>query len=182
MVKHCDSLMRKTGTSPSPGLAVREARQRRLAPFEQTELNMSTENLPKPIEWLESFEIGHREIDQDHRKVLESLNQLMTASGEGRHADMFEICETFRHRLGSHFASEEAILRDSGFSRLDDHAESHRHHFDNIYAIVSSCGARCKRGQEHDCAGRFAHVLVDHLIRDDLDFKSFLNHHLGASS
>ncbi len=149
---------------------------------DQTDLDMSTDQHSPPIEWLQSFETGHREIDQEHRKVLESLNQLLTASGEGRSADMFEICETFRHRLGSHFASEETILRDSGFPRLDDHTETHRQHFGNIYAIVSSCGAKCKRGQEHDCAGRFAHILVDHLIRDDLDFKSFLNHHLGVSA
>ncbi len=139
-------------------------------------------NAVKPVEWLDSFEIGHQKIDQEHQEIIEALNQLMVASGEGRMADMFELCELFRHRLGSHFAAEEAILRNSGFPRADDHAETHRQHFDNVYAIVSDCGARCTRGQAHDCSSRFAHILVDHLIRDDLDFKSFLNHHLGVSA
>ncbi|GEM_PF-1767327 len=148
----------------------------------QAQIDMSTAKSLKPIVWLESFEIGHREIDQEHRKILGSLNDLVAASSAGRTADMFELCESFRHRLGSHFATEEAVLRQSGFPRADDHVETHRQHFDNVYAIVSGCGAKCTRGQQHDCAGRFAHILVDHMIRDDLDFKSFLNHHLGVSA
>jgi hemerythrin-like metal-binding protein len=153
-----------------------------MAAPDRTDLEMSTTPQPAPIEWLQSFEIGHREIDQEHRKILESLNDLMAAGEQDRFADMFELCETFRHRLGAHFTSEEALLRQNEFPRVDAHSETHRRHYDNVYDIVSNCGAKCKRGQDHDCAGRFAHILVDHLIRDDLDFKSFLNHTLGVSS
>jgi len=128
----------------------------------------------KSIEWLASFETGNSDIDDQHRELLDCLDELkdLMESGEGEKAHAH--CVILRKLFDSHCADEEALLREAGFPRVDAHMETHEESKDSINAVICSCGKACKGNIGGACIEDLSSILIRHFLQGDMDFKSFL--------
>ncbi|CAA7625135.1 Hemerythrin-like metal-binding protein [Candidatus Terasakiella magnetica] len=75
------------------------------------------------MEWQADYEIGHREIDRDHKMVLEILSTLAHDHCEPDLIDsQIKILEWY---VIHHFEREERLMRDAAYPDLPHHRTLH---------------------------------------------------------
>jgi methyl-accepting chemotaxis protein len=100
------------------------------------------------IEWPAALEVGHPEIDLQHKILIEIANKLNAAmqQGQGREITGVILQELVDYTVG-HFGFEENQMRTHGYEHMEQHLEQHRkliqsvrdfqHHFDSGGTSVS---------------------------------------------
>jgi len=90
------------------------------------------------------MELGHRQVDAEHRAMMVHLNQLVDAvfgvtqdgdgihSGVGRLARIEAAIEALRRATVAHFSSEEALMASSSFPGMSVHADQHEELLDQL--------------------------------------------------
>lgn len=120
------------------------------------------------LRWDERFSVGNKEMDFQHKMLLNFVNYLTTGSGKGyKHHEMEDFLEELIDYTEYHFAAEEELLRKH--PSIDIHREMHAeftqtvHHFEKEF----------KKGKETINAALFS-FLVDwiqnHLLKTDVTF------------
>ncbi|XZG71349.1 bacteriohemerythrin [Chitinibacteraceae bacterium HSL-7] len=94
------------------------------------------------IEWNDSLSVGIQEIDEQHKVLVELLNQLYTAIHE-RHAR--EACHDILRQLVEytriHFAVEESLMRILGYPDYEPHKAKHEALIDQIHQFEQRVAA-----------------------------------------
>jgi two-component system cell cycle response regulator len=79
------------------------------------------------FQWDEGMSVGVESIDQDHRRIIDIINQLSEAfeKGSGREVvvGLFDRLEEY---ASTHFAREERLMEEAGFPGLQEHAAQHK--------------------------------------------------------
>lgn len=133
------------------------------------------------IIWIEVLETGVAELDAWHRQLVSDTNRLLELTAH--RAPWLQIVAAsmlLTARLLDHFRFEERIMEQYEFPRRDAHTSEHR----RIEAQLSELLARIREvdgSQEERCmlATSFKSVLIDLMVRHDLDYCSHLLHRLG---
>jgi len=85
------------------------------------------------VEWTQEMELGIPEIDAQHRKLVEMLNDFYRELEEGQEE---EAVRRFFEELGryveEHFKYEEEFMERIGFPELESHKRTHRL-FEKLY-------------------------------------------------
>lgn len=119
------------------------------------------------IAWSSAFETGIYEIDNQHRRLVDYLNQLAEVAGQldpDREVVANVIEEVIDYTL-YHFAFEEELLEETGYALLDAHKQVHRHFIDRVRALRARfrAGEMCAR-ELNDTLTRW---LFDHIRHAD---------------
>jgi hemerythrin len=98
----------------------------------------------KLVEWSDALSIGIPEIDNQHRVLIDLLNQLHAAIREQRgRAECGEILERLIEYTRVHFATEESVMSIFRYPELEAHRQEHQQLIDE----VSDLKARYDREQ-----------------------------------
>lgn len=126
------------------------------------------------FDWLQIFELGLSNIDDDHREML----ALMKSVGAAASDDNFDLCSDFMDKLvdttEAHFQREEALLEEAGYPDVNFHALVHSrliaraNEMKNTFKAINS-----RQNLEEGCSEMLA-LFLDEAIAADLHFKSFL--------
>lgn len=134
------------------------------------------ESAPFELAWMESLEIGVPEIDRDHKNLIEDANAITRALVEGRDRNVIvDRIARMRRDCSAHFRREEAILRRDRFTGLEAHVAEHRRiecEIDDISDMLLTMDGPEQLMQELVLS--FRTILIDHLLRYDLRYKSHL--------
>lgn len=78
------------------------------------------------IDWESRYSVGHNEIDQQHRQLIDMINKLHTAmkSGQGSR-EAGAIVEEMVNYSKFHFETEENLMKVYGFIGLLTHKAEH---------------------------------------------------------
>jgi hemerythrin len=126
------------------------------------------------IEWSEKLSVGIESIDLQHRKLIEIINSLDDALGNGNAIEVMD--RIFRNLLiytENHFEYEEKLFRQYGYSAQADHKISHQRLTDQVLTLQ----ARAASGQEPIGDELLAFLklwLTEHIIKEDMAYASFL--------
>jgi len=77
------------------------------------------------MEWTDEMLTGHATIDAQHRELVDCLNQLALATAEQRTLLAVYCITRFKHFVRDNFKTEEAVMRECGFSKLKEHIKEH---------------------------------------------------------
>ena len=133
---------------------------------------------PAPFElaWMESLEIGVPDIDRDHKILIEDANAIARALAGSRGRDVIvDLVGKMRRNCMAHFRREEEILRRDRFGELEAHAAEHRRietEIDDIKNTLETIDG--PEPMVRELALSFRTLLIDHLLRYDLRYKSHL--------
>ncbi len=133
------------------------------------------------LHWIKSFETGSAEIDAMHRELVEECNRLLLAV-ETDAAWSCIVADSDRLVEGciQHFRHEEELLDWARFPRRAEHVAEHRRIACALQALLSRVKAVDGSLEEHRAYPReFGPMLVDVIIRHDLDYRSHLMHVQG---
>lgn len=80
----------------------------------------------KFIEWDPSYNVGIESIDEDHMRLVETMNLLHEGIMEGKRvAAMQKTLQMLLNYTREHFGKEEDLLRRAKYPRLNEHIEEH---------------------------------------------------------
>jgi len=131
--------------------------------------------------WTEQLNIGIDVIDQQHRKIVDYINQLDDARLNGLpREEIVMVIIQLKEYTHSHFSFEESMLEEAGYPTLDAHKKSHALFIQRI----SDYQFRFIKGE--DVSKALSSLLVtwlyNHIQRDDADYVEAVQKHLRQQS
>lgn len=92
---------------------------------------------PAHLEWLPAWESRHPQIDEQHKKLVDLANSLLTAALEPpvEPAKVTEALDNLFENLARHFADEEKVLAEAGYPGAPDHAALHARLLENAIML-----------------------------------------------
>ena len=126
------------------------------------------------LEWLEAFEIGLREIDDDHREMLRIM-QDVKAAGEARDRKRCaRLLDALIDFSKAHFEREEKILHEIEYPSAGVHEAYHADLLDRAEGVKEACKAIRSDRDFRECCEQMFGFLIDDVITGDMKIKSFL--------
>ena len=115
--------------------------------------------------WTDALNTGIEVIDNQHKRIVEMINQLHDANqGHSREA-VGEVIENLVDYTLSHFAFEESLMEDAGYEFLRAHKRVH----ELFIKRVSEFRMRFQAGEDvgADLNGLLSRWLFNHIKSDD---------------
>ena len=122
------------------------------------------------LDWTEALELGIPKIDEQHRVLLDTMNNLSSQILHGKSTQGYEaaVLELQAYAL-FHFKEEEALMRSSGFRHADYHANLHRK-FNQETENFATIDVATSPGKALELLLFIQEWLVDHILGIDLIF------------
>lgn len=126
------------------------------------------------LEWRQGFSVGIPRIDEQHRGMIDALNEIGEAMEAGDSNGCDRLFGKFLSLSRDHFEAEERVLFASEYPKAQEHADHHRH----LLAMAEEAREECRRLIESNnlttCFNTLLEFLIGDLLEADIQFKSFL--------
>jgi hemerythrin len=127
-------------------------------------------------QWNKSLETGHKDIDNQHKQLIEALNNIIDASQEGKGSE--EVFKTLDFLTGytvMHFIAEERFMINYNYPDYLMHKRLH----DEFKVTVGELTQRLfKEGPTRELVGitttSIGNWLVNHIMGDDFRMAAFI--------
>ena len=78
------------------------------------------------ITWSESYSVKVKQFDDQHKKLIDMVNELHDAMMVGKGKDILgKILDGLIKYTGTHFADEERLMKQHGFPEFEIHKKEH---------------------------------------------------------
>lgn len=127
--------------------------------------------------WDDSFSVGVRALDDQHKGLVKTLNALHAAmlGGKSRSA-AGPLLDTLVRYTREHFATEEELMNRTRYPELARHQEEHR----NLTQEVQEYLRRFQNGEatvSMDLLKFLQGWLMHHILHQDREYGPWLNQH-----
>ena len=126
------------------------------------------------ITWRDEYSVGIDSIDQQHKKLINLINQLTTAVdySTGEEFEREALAEVVEYTK-AHFTYEEGLLEENTYPDFEAHKAEHRAMIKEVELVLS------EYEEDHDMAVRHAcdylkGWLINHINGTDKQYSSFL--------
>lgn len=137
-----------------------------------------------PIVWRDAFSIGYRQIDNDHRHLLDLINIVEGAlTGEQALTKLLNAIDDLTYTR-QHFALEERLMMEAMYPGIDRHKAAHLELIEQLrqaakpirdLKAAEPLSTLAVPEEARDALiGLLRHWLVDHIIKEDMQLKSVL--------
>ena len=126
------------------------------------------------IEFIENYLVGLPAIDDDHRRLVQTINRIGAEIEEAS----YELCVVLFNDLeaaaAAHFAREEEMLDRLQYPEIERHREYHAELIRRLRELQRLGDRKVAKQALFDRFVEMADFVVDDIIRGDLEFKDFL--------
>ena len=126
------------------------------------------------VEWKQEYSVGIDSIDEQHKRLLNLINQLQTAVDYST-GDQFEreALDELVDYTKTHFKYEEGLMRDNDYPDFEPHKAQHEKMFKKVEEVLA------EYEQDHDTAMSNAAEylkswLINHINGTDKEYSSYL--------
>ena len=126
------------------------------------------------FDWLESFELGIEEVDEDHRSMLVIMRKIEQAADDGSYDLCKELLDELLSFTIAHFQREEKMLEEFGYPNVEIHKKYHAELLERAKSVKTVCQAIKSKDNLKECCHEMFGFLVDDIVMGDLKFKSYL--------
>ena len=126
------------------------------------------------IEWQDSYSVGINSIDQQHKKLVNLINQLQTAVdySTGEEFEREALDELVKYTK-THFAHEESLMQQYGYPDYEPHTAEHK----KMIGIVEDVLTEYDQDKERAILSALNFLrdwLINHINGTDKQYSSFL--------
>lgn len=122
------------------------------------------------VDWKPQYSVGHPEIDEQHKRLVGLINQLHEAmKAGGRPEDLMRIMNELVNYTRYHFAHEEKLMQQAGYSDLAAHQRVHRSMVEQVEKLRQEAGAN-RAGFSIKLMGFLKNWLTDHILGSDMKY------------
>lgn len=132
------------------------------------------------IVWTPDYEIGIEVIDNQHRRIVEYINEVYAVREQQEARErLAEVLFDLVDYTMSHFAFEEALMDEAGYPDLALHRLTH----DTFSRQIQTFKSRFENGEDiaEDLANMLQRWLLEHIVTDDVSYsevvKQKIMHH-----
>jgi hemerythrin len=117
------------------------------------------------LQWIPELNIGIPEIDKQHRRICDYINQLDKIRHTPNHDKLAEVIGDVVDYTMSHFAFEEGLMEDAGYPFAAPHKRVHQ----LVTRKVSEFKTRFDQGEDvaEELHGMLSRWLFNHIRNDD---------------
>ena len=126
------------------------------------------------VEWNDDYSVGIDSIDQQHKKLLNLINQLQTAvdysTGEEFEREALDELVDYTK---THFTYEEGLMRDNDYPDFEPHKLQHEKMFEKVREVL----AEYEQDQDTAMANAAEYLrdwLINHINGTDKEYSSYL--------
>lgn len=126
------------------------------------------------LDWLPTYNVGHKNIDNQHREIVDMVNRLHNSILENRvNEEVARVLVDLMNYTKYHFDEEENVMYDNGYPLLKEHIKIHRDLINRIggYLIKLRSGQKVSVFQ---LIGFLREWLVKHILDEDMRYKPYL--------
>jgi hemerythrin len=126
--------------------------------------------------WSEGLSVGVRQFDQDHRVVVDLINELFDAVQAGRGRETLgETLNRLFDYTKTHIIKEERVLEQHGYPELASHRQDHKAISSWIGAIRQRYDAGATNEMCMEVLTFMRTWLFEHIQGTDKKYQAFLN-------
>ncbi|HWS49281.1 MAG TPA: bacteriohemerythrin [Candidatus Methanoperedens sp.] len=133
----------------------------------------------KKIEWEEKYSVGVREIDEQHKLLIETINKLANVvASDPRKENLLSIIDSLINYKKIHFATEERYFEEFKFEGAEEHIAAHEVFGEKIRLIQEKNGDDIV-ALTYDLIDFLEDWFVEHMLTVDQEYKDcFMSHGL----
>jgi hemerythrin len=130
-----------------------------------------------PIAWEQGLSVGVRELDQQHQKLIEMLNELESAmrAGKGKES-MVGTLTTLAGYTKTHFALEEKYFAQYDYPDVGKHISEHQAFIRKVKDFIDNYNAD-KVGLTMDIHSFLRNWVANHIMQEDKKYGAHFNKH-----
>ena len=126
------------------------------------------------VQWRQEWNCGNDEIDEQHDKILQIANDLITKIYAGAsHNECMDMIKLFLEYAVNHFATEERILMEIEYDGLIAHIKKHEY-LTNKAIYLKECYEKKELQPVAFLSFIIDEVVVEHLTKEDTKFFALL--------
>jgi hemerythrin-like metal-binding protein len=126
------------------------------------------------LEWKDEYSVGIESIDQQHRRLVNLINQLHTAVSYSTGEEFErEALDELVDYTKSHFTYEEGLMEQNGYPDFDAHKAQHKQMIEKVGEVL----AEYEKDQDtamNNALDYLSDWLINHINGTDKQYSSFL--------
>lgn len=129
------------------------------------------------LKWNPSYSVHVACCDEDHKRLIATVNALHDAMLDGRGAERAQsILDELGEYAQRHFTTEELLMEKTGYSEIDAHRAEHQAFLEKVKQFRGDivAGKRCNSIQ---LAEFLSDWLTQHVAKTDRKYSAHLNAH-----
>lgn len=120
------------------------------------------------IIWSRDLELGIDIIDAQHKRIVDYINDAILS---GDRESVYLVVEQLRDYTMDHFAFEEQLLEQSGYSLVDSHKQVHRRFEEKVENMMSELSSgHDPMGVARRAKNTMKVWLIQHIKHEDRDY------------
>jgi len=120
------------------------------------------------LQWSSNLDTGIEVIDEQHKRIVNYINQLYDAKESGDQTMVGDVINELVDYTISHFAFEESLMEQAGYSFLEPHKKVHEMFTHKVNDFVT----RHKNGEDvlEEVLTMLNRWLINHIQNEDGDY------------
>lgn len=127
------------------------------------------------VSWDESLSVGHRQIDEQHLFLIDTINLLASLDGRSEAAIVAMVIDELIGYASFHFHFEEGLMAASAYPDLEQHKLKHQAFFDTIAAMRDSLVQTRRNTLGASLMVFLRDWLKEHIMGEDQKYRAALN-------
>lgn len=136
------------------------------------------------IQWTDQMSVGLPELDDDHKMIIEAINQLDANAGDAAQKDVVRQCLMRLRRYAEfHFAREEKVMAACAFPAIEVQKDEHRNFVERIQEVTQRFDAKPEDATEvisQELLGFLRDWLNHHILIEDMAYRPYVEHNGAA--
>lgn len=126
------------------------------------------------LQWSESYELGVEEIDSEHKIMFGFVADVEKAIERGDLDECSALVDRFIESSQTHFENEEKLLAREEYPDIVNHCDYHKSLVQRARDLKAICEEEIKAGKIENCYLEMIDLLLDDIVKGDLQIKSYL--------
>ncbi|MCF7808090.1 MAG: bacteriohemerythrin [Candidatus Marinimicrobia bacterium] len=126
------------------------------------------------IIWNKQFNVGIKKFDDDHKLLIDMVNDLLVANEESQdQATIVDKINNLIDHTKDHFRAEEQVMKKHNFPGLDDHYREHLKLLGELETFKRELDAKSSVNVE-ELSSFLTGWLLNHILTMDIAYTAFL--------
>ncbi len=128
------------------------------------------------ISWQDRYSVNIKEIDDQHKKLIDMINELHEAMMSGKGKDvMTTVLDKLASYCVTHFTVEERLMSSNGYPGFDEHKAKHVKMNEKVKQLQQSLAQSGTSVMSNDVMTFLKNWLDKHIMGTDHKYAPFLH-------
>ena len=126
------------------------------------------------VRWSDALSVGNAQIDDQHRILVDTINQLASAESLNNHYAVSMIIDELLSYAAFHFYLEEKLMAESNYPYLQELIEMHKYFVNWVQDFRDDYVTYGKRALGEPVLKFLKDWLIQHIFEEDKRYSAFL--------